>query len=53
MKICLRELKETRFRLRVLRVTDLLFKEQDPVVVECDELVKIVASIIRNRQPRD
>jgi four helix bundle protein len=53
MRISLRELKETRFRLRVVRATGLLSKEHDPVVVECDELVKIVASIIRNKQARD
>ena len=52
MRISLRELKETRFRLRVLRATGLLFKEQDPVIAECDELVKIVASIIKNKHPK-
>ena len=52
MRIYLRELKETRFRLQVLRATGLLFKEQDPVIVECDELVRIVASIVRNRRSK-
>jgi four helix bundle protein len=52
MKISLRELKETRFRLRVLRATGLLFKEQDPVIAECDELVRIVASIVRNKRSK-
>ena len=46
--IVLRELKETRFRLRVLRRTDILTEAQDPVINESDELVKIVATIVRN-----
>jgi four helix bundle protein len=50
MRISLRELKETRFRLRVLRATGLLLVEQDPVIAECDELVRIVASIVRNKR---
>jgi len=47
-KIALRELKETRFRLRVLRRCDLLTADQDPVIDESDELVRIVASLLRN-----
>lgn len=47
-RIVLRELMETRFRLRVLRHTDLLTTAQDPVINETNELVKIVATIIRN-----
>ena len=46
-KIVLRELKETSFRLRVLRQTGLLTPAQDPVIGECAELVKIVATLIR------
>jgi len=46
--IVLRELKETRFRLRVLRKSDILTEAQDPVINESDELVKIVATIVRN-----
>jgi four helix bundle protein len=46
-KIVLRELKETSFRLRVLRQTGLLTRAQDPVIGECAELVKIVATLIR------
>jgi four helix bundle protein len=45
-KIVLRELKETRFRLRVLRRCDLLTKDQDPVINESDELVRIVATLL-------
>ena len=47
-KIALRELKETRLRLRVLRATGLLMEVHDPVIAENGELVKIVATIIRN-----
>ena len=47
-KIVLRELMETHFRLRVLRATDILKKEHDPVLIEADELVRIVATIVRN-----
>ena len=44
--IVLRELKETRLRLRVLRDAGLLTREHAPVIVENTELVKIVAAII-------
>jgi four helix bundle protein len=47
-KITLRELKETRLRLRVLRATGFLTKAHDPVIAENIELVRIVATIIRN-----
>ena len=46
-KITLRELKETRYRLRVLRQCGFLLPDQDPVIVESDELVRIVATLIR------
>jgi four helix bundle protein len=46
-QIVLRELKETSFRLRVLRKTDILTPAQDPVINECAELVRIVATLIR------
>jgi four helix bundle protein len=49
MRIALRELKETRFRLRVLRECDVLTSEHDPVLLESDELVRILATIIRKR----
>jgi four helix bundle protein len=47
-KIVLRELKETRFRLLVLRRTGFLLPAQDPVVNETTELMNIVAALIRN-----
>jgi four helix bundle protein len=47
-RIALRELTETRTRLRMLRKTDLLTSEHDPVIDESDELVRIVATVIRN-----
>ena len=46
-RIVLLKLKESRFRLRVLRHCELLTKEHDAVIVESDELVRIVASLIR------
>jgi four helix bundle protein len=50
-RIVLRELKETSFRLRVLRRTGLLMPAHDPVINECAELVKIVATLIRRSGP--
>ena len=47
-RITLRELKETLFRLRVLRETGYLEPIHDPVIQEALELKKIVATIIRN-----
>jgi four helix bundle protein len=47
-KIALRELKETSFRLRVLRQTGILTSIHDPVIEETAELIKIVATVIRN-----
>jgi four helix bundle protein len=46
-QIVLRELKETSFRLRVLREVQILTPAHDPVIKECGELVKIVAALIR------
>ena len=46
-QIVLRELKETSFRLRVLRQADILTVAHDPIICECAELVKIVAAVIR------
>jgi four helix bundle protein len=46
-KIVLRELKESAFRLRVLRNSGLLKAVHDPVIAETDELIKIVATLIR------
>jgi four helix bundle protein len=47
-RIVLRELKETSFRLRILRKAGILTSRHDPVINECAELVKIVAALIRN-----
>ena len=52
-RIVLRELKETRFRLRVLRECGLLTESHDPVIRETIELIKIVATLIRNETPPD
>ena len=49
-KIALRELKETRVRLRMLRRCDLLGPEHDPLIDESAELVRIVATVIRNAE---
>jgi four helix bundle protein len=47
-RITLRELKETNFRLRVLRSTGYLTSAHDPVIQESLELKQIVAKVIRN-----
>jgi len=47
-RITLRELKETIFRLRVLRAEGYLGPEHDPVIQEAIELRRIVATVIRN-----
>lgn len=47
-KIVLRELKETRFRLMVVRKCGFLTSAQDPVLNETAELIKIVAKLISN-----
>ena len=48
-RIVLRELKEVRWRLRVLRATGFLGPSHDMVIGEADELVRIVATIVRNK----
>ena len=45
-RIALKEAKETRFRLRVCRLTDLLDARFDPLVQESDEIVRILATIV-------
>jgi four helix bundle protein len=45
-QIALRELKETSFRLRVLREAGILTAAHDPVIAECAELRKIVAALL-------
>ena len=47
-KIVLRELKETRFRLKVVRKCGFLSIAQDPVIEETTELIKIVSKPISN-----
>jgi four helix bundle protein len=49
-RIALRELKESRLRLRVLRRTGYLSDKDDGLIKESVELVNIVATIIRNSQ---
>jgi four helix bundle protein len=46
LRIVLRELKETSFHLRVLRQARVLAAAHDPVLSECGELVKIVATLL-------
>ena len=49
-RIALRELKEVRMRMRMLRRCDFLTAEHDPVIKESDELVRIVATVIRKAE---
>ena len=49
-KIVLRELKECRWRMRVVRAAGILTSAQDPVIRESDELVRIVSTVIRNTE---
>jgi four helix bundle protein len=49
-KIALREAKETRYRLRLLRKCGYLTSDQDPVIKESDELVRIIATLV-NKHP--
>lgn len=46
-RIALRELKETLWRLRVARSSGFLTDADEPVLTENDELVRIVATIVR------
>src|SRR5688572_11379301 len=48
--IALREQKEVRMRLRMLRRCELLAAYHDPVINESDELVRIVATVIRKSE---
>ena len=50
-RIVLRELKETKFRLRVLRRSKFLAEEHDPIIQESDELIRIVSALLRNDPP--
>ncbi len=49
-RIALRERKEARMRMRMLRRCGLLKAEHDPVINESDELVRIVATVIRKSE---
>ena len=49
-KIVLRELKESRWRLRLVRSAGFLNPEHDSVIKESDELVRILARIIGKHQ---
>jgi len=49
-KIALRELKESAFRLRVLRHAGFLTAAHDPVIDETQELTLILGRIIRNSE---
>jgi len=51
-QIVLRELKETSFRLRVLRHAGILTAAHDPVIGECAELTKIVATLLDKARSR-
>ena len=46
-KIVLRELKEARWRLRLVRAAGFLRPEHEPVIQESHELVRILSVIIR------
>ena len=46
-RITLRELKETRWRLRLVRASGFLTEAQDPVIEESNELVLILAALVR------
>ena len=52
-RICLREIKEVRLRLRVLRATGFLQPSDDALLEESNELRLIVSTIIRNNQRND
>jgi len=47
-RIALKEAKESRFRLRVCRRTDLLDARFDSLVDESDEIVRILGKIVHN-----
>jgi len=47
-RIALREFKESRLRLRILRATGYLTEREDSLIQESGELTKIIATMIRN-----
>jgi len=53
MSIVLKELKESRFWLRLIRRTKMLdFKQTDPVIDECEQLCAMVAKSILTAKRR-
>lgn len=50
LRIALRETKEARVRLRILVTTGYLPTTAEPLISESSELVKILATIIRNSE---
>ena len=52
-RICLREIKEARLRLRVLRATGYLEASEDRLLQESNELRLILSTIIRNNAKKD
>jgi four helix bundle protein len=52
-RICLREIKEARLRLRVLRAAGLIGPDEEPLIQEANELRLIVSTIIRNNARND
>ncbi len=53
MSIVLKELKESRFWLRLIRRTKMLdFKQTDPVIDECEQLCAMVAKSILTTKRR-
>lgn len=51
-RISLRELKETLFRLRVVRATGYLGPEYDEIIQETLELKRIMASLVRKSEKK-
>ena len=52
-RIALREIKEARLRLRILRQTGLIDRSHDPLIAESTELKNILATIIRRSESPD
>jgi len=53
MSIVLKELKESRFWLRLIRRTKMLdFKQTDPVIDECEQLCAMVAKSVLTAKRR-
>lgn len=49
MQIAYKEARETRYWLRLLRVTDSIFPAQaDSMIADCEELIRILVSILKS-----